>query len=62
MEPTALRPAATRAADPAPAVQEPAPHRPQTPPVLDLSHLQPPRKLADARLEEVTIDGICGVY
>jgi mycofactocin precursor len=38
---------------------------PQTPPAaprLDLSRLEPPRRLAEARLEEVTIDGICGVY
>ena len=29
---------------------------------LDLSHMEPPKRLAEARLEEVTIDGICGVY
>jgi mycofactocin precursor len=32
------------------------------PPRLDLSAMEPPRRLAEARLEEVTIDGICGVY
>lgn len=29
---------------------------------LDLSKLSPPDKLEGARLEEITIDGICGVY
>jgi mycofactocin precursor len=29
---------------------------------LDLSALEPPRQLDELRLEDVTIDGICGVY
>ncbi len=29
---------------------------------LDLSQLSPPKPLEELRLEEVTIDGICGVY
>jgi mycofactocin precursor len=29
---------------------------------LDLDGLEPPRKLSEARLEDLTIDGICGVY
>jgi mycofactocin precursor len=32
------------------------------PPRLDLSALEPPRQLDELRLEDVTIDGICGVY
>jgi mycofactocin precursor len=68
MEPTALptpAPALARAMQsPAPAdVRPAAPHAaPLTAPMLDLSRMEPPRRLAEARLEEVTIDGICGVY
>ena len=29
---------------------------------LDLSQLSPPKPLETLRMEEVTIDGICGVY
>lgn len=29
---------------------------------LDLRGLEPPRQLSEARLEDLTIDGICGVY
>lgn len=29
---------------------------------LDLSHMAPPEDLDEVRLEELTIDGICGVY
>ena len=29
---------------------------------LDLSRMSPPDNLEEARLEEITIDGICGVY
>jgi mycofactocin precursor len=29
---------------------------------LDLNALEAPMKLAEARLEDFTIDGICGVY
>jgi mycofactocin precursor len=29
---------------------------------LDLSGMAPPVKLREARLEDLTIDGICGVY
>lgn len=29
---------------------------------LDLRGMAPPVKLAEARLEDLTIDGICGVY
>ena len=35
---------------------------PAVAPALDLSRMEPPRRLAEARLEDVTIDGICGVY
>lgn len=35
---------------------------PEGAPRLDLSRMEPPRRLEEARLEEVTIDGICGVY
>jgi mycofactocin precursor len=31
-------------------------------PPLDLSRLAPPENLEEVRLEELTIDGICGVY
>ncbi len=41
---------------------EPAADTPQEGAPLDLSHLEPPRDLEQVRLEEVTIDGICGVY
>jgi len=30
--------------------------------LLDLSGMEPPRSLDQVRLEELTIDGICGVY
>lgn len=60
MEPTVLRPA------PEPAAPEPASPEAQpaatAAPKLDLSRMEPPKRLAEARLEEVTIDGICGVY
>jgi len=29
---------------------------------LDWRGLEPPKQLAEARLEDLTIDGICGVY
>ena len=29
---------------------------------LDLRGMEPPLKLSEARLEDLTIDGICGVY
>ncbi|MCZ6532098.1 MAG: mycofactocin precursor MftA [SAR324 cluster bacterium] len=29
---------------------------------LDLSGLEPPADLSECSIEEVTIDGICGVY
>ena len=29
---------------------------------LDLSGLEPPADLSESSIEEVTIDGICGVY
>lgn len=32
------------------------------PPKLDLSRMAPPKDLENTRLEELTIDGICGVY
>jgi len=59
------------AADPSRAVQSPESHahpvqsRPEVPPAsrkLDLRDLPAPVKLAEARLEDLTIDGICGVY
>ncbi len=31
-------------------------------PPVDLSRLAPPENLEGYRLEEITIDGICGVY
>jgi len=31
-------------------------------PILDLSGLEPPESLTEERMEEITIDGICGVY
>ncbi len=43
--------------DAAPA--EDAPGRPRK---LDLSRMSPPENLEETRLEEITIDGICGVY
>ena len=35
---------------------------PKNPPKLDLSQLDPPANLEDCGVEEITIDGICGVY
>ncbi len=35
---------------------------PSEPPKLDLSRLDPPADLDDVCVEEITIDGICGVY
>ncbi|MCH8843962.1 MAG: mycofactocin precursor [SAR324 cluster bacterium] len=29
---------------------------------LDLSHVAPPENVEEMRIEEITIDGICGVY
>jgi mycofactocin precursor len=60
-EPVATVPAAalqarSAAADPASSGNPPAP-RP-----LDLRGMAPPAKLSEARLEDLTIDGICGVY
>jgi len=43
----------------------PVQSRPEIPPAsrkLDLRGLPAPVKLAEARLEDLTIDGICGVY
>lgn len=37
------------------------PPRPQSA-KLDLSRLDPPEALEEYSLEEITIDGICGVY
>ena len=34
----------------------------QAPSKLDLSRLSPPDDLESARIETLTIDGICGVY
>jgi len=45
-----------------PAVKPPEPPAEPVPPALDLSHLPPPRELEAVRVEELTIDGICGVY
>lgn len=42
--------------------QEPNPPQDTIPKKLDLSHLSPPLKLEEVVLEEITIDGICGVY
>ena len=63
MQTVPVRPPAPEAAPPAdtptgsvsPTVAAPAPR-------LDLSALEPPRQLDELRLEDVTIDGICGVY
>jgi mycofactocin precursor len=65
MEASPLRsetPPATQAAPTS--APEPRPGGASAPaaPLLDLSHMEPPRRLKEARLEEVTIDGICGVY
>ena len=40
----------------------PATHTVPEPRKLDLSGMAPPMKLSEARLEDLTIDGICGVY
>ena len=42
----------------------PPPAAPAEPPKrkLDLSRLEPPADLAECSIEEITIDGICGVY
>lgn len=58
MEPHTLTPQA-----PVPEAQSARPAAPEAPAErLDLSRMEPPKRLAEARLEEVTIDGICGVY
>jgi mycofactocin precursor len=63
MEASPARTPARPGSPQAPAAQVPAaPDAAPVPQPLDLSRLEPPRKLAEARLEEVTIDGICGVY
>lgn len=61
MEPTTLAspPAPARTDAQADAATQPAQ---EGAPRLDLSRMEPPRRLEEARLEEVTIDGICGVY
>ena len=46
--------------DNTPATAEPAAGRTQ--PKLDLSRVAPPRNLDSFDVEEITIDGICGVY
>ena len=35
---------------------------PEEKPKLDLSRLDPPAHLEECSVEEITIDGICGVY
>jgi mycofactocin precursor len=60
-EPGAAVPAAAlqgRSAAAAP----PVPNAPAAPRPLDLRGMAPPAKLSEARLEDLTIDGICGVY
>ncbi len=51
---------------PAPGLSGPSPAAPQAAPAgarkLDLRGMEPPAKLSEARLEDLTIDGICGVY
>lgn len=42
-----------------PAATEAAPEGPRK---LDLRGMAPPAKLSEVRLEDLTIDGICGVY
>ena len=61
MEPQTLTSAAAPQAAPAPSAPG-TPLEASAAPRLDLSRLEPPRNLAAARLEEMTIDGICGVY
>ena len=49
----------------APQTQKETPSKtPAEPPKkkLDLSRLEPPADLAECSIEEMTIDGICGVY
>ena len=58
MEPQTLAPAVR----PTAASSAPTPLEAPAAPQLDLSRMEPPKKLATARLEEMTIDGICGVY
>jgi mycofactocin precursor len=55
-------PASAAPAAPAASGEPAGESQPGQPPRLDLSRMEPPRRLAEARLEEVTIDGICGVY
>ena len=31
-------------------------------PLVDLEGLEPPGSIEETRIEEITIDGICGVY
>jgi len=64
MEPTTPRNTASQAAlaQPHLAAEQALAEAAQPGTRLDLSRMEPPRRLAEARLEEVTIDGICGVY
>ncbi|MCH8153696.1 MAG: mycofactocin precursor [Proteobacteria bacterium] len=43
----------------APTVEQPQPPQRKK---LDLSHLPAPENLSETTVEEITIDGICGVY
>ena len=43
----------------APAAEQPQPSKRKK---LDLSHLPAPENLSETSVEEITIDGICGVY
>lgn len=52
MEPLHTPPEAPPEANPAPEAK----------PKLDLSRLDPPAHLEEVSVEEITIDGICGVY
>jgi len=45
-----------------PTGHESRPDNQVVPPVIDLEGLEPPKALEEVRIEEITIDGICGVY
>ena len=50
-------------AQPQSATAPQAPAKAEIPPgILDFSRMEAPRNLEQVRLEELTIDGICGVY
>jgi hypothetical protein len=60
--PPPVAPAATNASAPAADSRNPCCAAPAAPRPLDLSGMADPGDLRATRLEEFTIDGICGVY